>query len=110
MGGVADHEECLTVGVRNPSGCKVIRDWMSLRREGKRVGDCAGRSIVEMMEDELDAIIERLMGEPENEEERGKAAGVSYCIAIARQPYNPDVPAVKNEAMLRWEARMQEDE
>ena len=86
----------------------------------------AGRSIYEIVQDELDVVIGRLMmdGEPDdemfrsepNEEElaewlqewqhwgetRGQAQGLSYALAAMRNPYQMDVPAIKREAMDRW--------
>lgn len=36
---------------------------------------------------------------------RGQAQGLAFAIAIATNPYAGDVPAVKKEAMARWESR-----
>lgn len=36
---------------------------------------------------------------------RGQAQGLAYAIAVATNPYAADVPAVKKEAMQRWEKR-----
>lgn len=36
---------------------------------------------------------------------RGQAQGVAFAIAILTNPYAADVPAVKKEAMARWEER-----
>lgn len=71
---------------------------------------CAGRSLVEMMEDTLDGIFSYLKDtDMENADEldvaekKGQAQGVAMCIAIIRSPYYPDVTAVKAEAVRRWE-------
>lgn len=36
---------------------------------------------------------------------RGKAQGLAFAIAILTNPYAANVPAVKKEAMVRWESR-----
>lgn len=36
---------------------------------------------------------------------RGQAQGLAFAIAVATNPYAADVPAVKKEAMQRWEKR-----
>jgi hypothetical protein len=36
---------------------------------------------------------------------RGQAQGLAFAIAILTNPYAADVPAVKKEAMARWESR-----
>lgn len=36
---------------------------------------------------------------------RGQAQGLAFAIAILTNPYAGDVPAVKKEAMARWESR-----
>ena len=92
----------------------------------------AGRSILEILWEELDSIMDRLMedGEPADVgdlgfvedvdwrqfgedwksygEERGQAQGVAYCIAVMTNPYEVDVPAIKQAAVERWNDR-QED-
>lgn len=39
---------------------------------------------------------------------RGQAQGLAFAIAILTNPYAADVPAVKKEAMARWEKRCDE--
>ena len=72
---------------------------------------CRGRSIVEMMCDELDTIVDRLLngGEAADGRDPGRAEGVAFCIAIIQQPYNPNIDAVREDAMLRYEAKVEEE-
>jgi hypothetical protein len=65
---------------------------------------CKGKSILEMMWEELDAIVERLMGGGAAEEDTGRAQGVAYAIAVIENPYLPDMERIRNEAMDRWES------
>lgn len=90
----------------------------------------AGRSLLEMLWEELDVIMDKLMeeGAPEDVpptptmenraplaawrtewleygETRGQAQGVAYAIAVIERPYEPDVPGIKERAVERWEER-----
>lgn len=91
----------------------------------------AGRSIIEIIWEELDAVMDRLMEEDEPDvdhydegvqyqsirvgdfseavkvwgETRGQAQGLAYAIAVYTNPYLVNVPAVKEMAVERWEER-----
>jgi hypothetical protein len=67
-------------------------------------GGCAGRSIFEMVWDELDAVVERMMNGGEAETDKGMALGLASALAIIKNPYRPDIEAVREEAMARYEA------
>lgn len=91
----------------------------------------AGRSILEILWEELDTIVDRLRmdGEPDldsfpvepNEEEleleleewrhwgemRGQAQGLAYAIAVLTNPYQVDVPKIRQIALNRWKERQQ---
>ena len=87
-----------------------------------------GRSILEQIWEELDATMDRLRsdGVPDPDpamsvgaainagkdwgEERGRAQGVAFAIAVMTNPYAPDVPKIKAEARKRWERRNHEGE
>ena len=94
------------------------------KKEGSLLN--AGRSISEMLWEELDRVMDILMveGEPakwtgseDSEdvgtasewlqwgEQRGQAQGVAYAIALMYSPYAPNVPHIKELAMERWESR-----
>lgn len=67
---------------------------------------CSGKSIYEMLWDELMVIMERLMTGQESEDggDRWRAEGVAYAIAVFTNPYAPNLDAVREQAMERWEA------
>ena len=65
---------------------------------------CNGKSILEMLYEELDAIVERLMAGAASEEDKGRAQGVAYAIAVIENPYMPNIERVREAAMDRWEA------
>ena len=122
----AEATECLS-GKAGLVTCKVLRDWVELGGEkvyrmskaekamnagtSTKRGECSGRSLVEMMEDELDSVVERLMngGEAADGRDPGRAEGIAMCIALIRQPYNPNIDVVREAAMERYEAAMEED-
>jgi hypothetical protein len=82
----------------------------------------AGKSILEIIWEELDSVFDQLMeeGEPVVDpvkqpttaatryrqwgELRGQAQGLAYAIAVIQNPYEVDVPAVKVQARERWQA------
>lgn len=122
----ADAKHC-TSGHAGLVICKVLRDWveyggeaayrmskaekaMSAGTSTKR-GECSGKSLLEMMEDELDSVVERLMngGAAADGRDPGRAEGIAFCIALLKQPYNPDVMKVREAAMERYEAAQEED-
>jgi hypothetical protein len=71
---------------------------------------CHGKSILEMLWEELDTIVERLMGGGEAEHDIGRAQGVAYAIAVIENPYYVDIERVRKEAMDRWEQQNEEGE
>lgn len=66
---------------------------------------CGGKSLHEMLWDELMTIVERLMTGQESEDGRdpGRAEGVAYAIAVFTNPYAPNLEAIREQAMDRWE-------
>lgn len=80
----------------------MARSWM--RDEDKSV-TCAGKSILEMMEIELDEVMERLMLNGGLPNDVGAAQGIATCLAIIKNPYYPNIDSIKAEAVIRWEVR-----
>lgn len=116
----ADHECCLwNIGSINTPKCIV--QWQKEIIMGKRMesrlddsppGACAGRSLIEMLEDQLDGYFNTLKGldmetaDPlEVADLKGAARGVAESIAILLNPYYPNVDVVRAEAVERWEWR-----
>lgn len=65
---------------------------------------CSGKSILELLWEELDRIVERIMADAGDEDDKGRALGTAYSIAVIQNPYRPNIEAVRREAMERWEA------
>jgi hypothetical protein len=61
------------------------------------------KSLLERMWEELDSIVERLVAEAESEDgqDRGRAEGVAYCIALITMPYAPSLDRIRQLAMER---------
>lgn len=63
-----------------------------------------GKSLLEVMWDELMVDIGSLIQEPDQVWMKGHAAGVAWCIAVLmHSPGAPNVEEIKAEAMERWE-------
>lgn len=98
----------------------------------KQGSGTAGRSIIEIIWEDLDRVMDLIKadGKPwrptdkkrdfplgwKDAEElieswqdwgelRGQAQGLAYALAVLINPYKVDVPAVKKEALARWQNR-----
>lgn len=64
---------------------------------------CAGKSIQELVMEELLTVIDRLMSEdPDLPRDAGRAEGLAYALAVFQNPYRPNVEAIKEQAMDLW--------
>lgn len=72
----------------------------------------AGYSIFEEIMMETDAVIDRLMaGNPaEDGQDKGRAEALVKCLAMIRNPYEPDYPEEKRRQMERWKNRDRTEE
>lgn len=91
-----------------------------------RNGRTIVQALLEELQNELDTVVELIMEEGEPElpsgqrtevtawreqaeewqkygEWRGQCQGLAYALAVLKNPYRPDVDAVRAEAMKRWE-------
>lgn len=68
-------------------------------------GQFAGRSIYEMLWDEMDSVYARLMaGEGARAKgDKGRAGGLAYALAVMTNPYKVDIEAIREQAHERWE-------
>lgn len=86
----------------------------------------AGKSILEIIWEDLDAVYDQLVSEGAPDlvglsaseadaalvsygELRGQAQGLAYAIAVIQNPYDVDVPAVKKQARQRYEDASNEE-
>lgn len=74
---------------------------------------CAGKSLYELVWEELDQVVERIMagdgGEAADGRDPGRAEGLAIALAIFKNPYLPNWQAIRDEAMERWEQVHGED-
>lgn len=90
----------------------TIANAASARQAARVVTVPAGKSILELMWDELDALMEILMDMKHWELEesadwyKGRANGLATCIALVHNPYVPDVMAVRELAKQRYRQAM----
>lgn len=87
-----------------PSNAQHAADCLRAAVANLPDASCGGKSIREMLEDELDTIVERIMTDCEAEDGRdpGRAEGVAYALAVFLNPYLPNIDAVREAAMDRW--------
>lgn len=67
----------------------------------------AGKSILDLLWQELDSIMDDLLDQdtPTDEWDKGRATGVAYAISLIQNPYLSNVDEVRQEAKRRWQAR-----
>lgn len=109
---VADAHECLALApIAHRTQCKVLSqrgDIMS-KKDFLRANEdasCAGKSLLELMWEELDETMDRLMVPgAAAETDKGQALGIAWCIALVTNPYHVNMEAIREEALERWEER-----
>lgn len=71
----------------------------------------AAPTLLGQMWNALDAVVDRMMADEQDPDGRdpGRAEGIGLCIAIVVTPYGPDLDAVREEAMVRWQKRQEEE-
>jgi hypothetical protein len=86
--------------------CAIAADVLRAAVVNAGGSQCEGKSIYEQLWEELMAIMERLMTGQEAEDGRdpGRAEGVAHALAVFTNPYIPNIEAIREEAMDRWEA------
>lgn len=83
------------------------------RHDGELIIEClhevlhptSGRSILQHLWSELDAMVDEIQEGEGGEVAKGEAKGMALAIAYMTNPYNPSVDHVRSLAMERWEAR-----
>lgn len=70
---------------------------------------CGGKTLYEMIWDEMLVVTDRLMGVQEageipDPDDVGAARSLAWVLAVMQNPYLPNVDAVREETMARWEA------
>ena len=78
---------------------------------GQTLHDWAGMSIIERIWAELDEVMDGLMdGSDAGEAAKGSALGLATALATMYNPLNPNVDAIREQAVDRWTERHADDE
>lgn len=113
IAGSKDSPVCAILGSRDHL---VVKLWKVGRekymdREEQYLAYCNDRSVKEIMEDELDSILERLMtpgSEAADGQDKGRAESLCWAIALIDNPYAPNMVAVKGKMMVRYERKLRQ--
>lgn len=70
----------------------------------------AGKSITEMIWQEMDTVYARLMSGETEKGDKGTARGLATALSILTNPYTRDVDAIREQAYARWEAAQPDEE
>jgi len=102
----------ITLGIERDGRVQVIP---LTRHDGELIIEClhvvlhpgSSKSPVERLWAELDETMDYLMVDNPEEEDKATARALALAIAMLTLPYaeEPDVAAIKTEAVVRWEAR-----
>lgn len=89
--------------------CEILRGQNEVC---KPQPDCGGKSLIQMIWDELDQVMDRLLAEElhlddegRTNVDRGRAHGLAISLSILLNPYNPSIDTIRAEAMERWNSR-----
>jgi hypothetical protein len=67
--------------------------------------NCGGKTLYDMIWDEMMVVTDRLIGagEAADPDDVGAARSLAWVIAVMQNPYLPNVDAVREQVMERWE-------
>lgn len=108
--GMNDNHVVETAGM-TPTHATVLSDLLRAAVVDAGGQACGGKTILEMLWEELDSVMERLMTGAVAEDGRdpGRAEGIAYAIALMQNPYQPNIDHVRMQAMARWEEAQSAD-
>jgi len=64
-----------------------------------------GPSLHMLLWQKMDQVTDKIMRGDKSEKTVGKGIGISQCLAIFTNPYNPDPKAIRADAKKRWSER-----
>lgn len=88
----------------NPEHANVMSDLLRAAVVNAGGTSCGGKSLYELVWEEMMAITDRLMTGQEAEDDVGAARAIAWVLAVMQNPYLPNVDAVREQVMERWEA------
>jgi hypothetical protein len=93
-----------------PEVANMLSDTLRAAYANSGTSACGGKTMLEVIWDELMVVYERLVTGQGAEDDVGIAQGLAYAIAIINNPYRPDIDHVRLQAANRWEAQENETE
>ena len=91
------------LGPLSPEHANVMSDLLRAAYVNAGGSACGGKSLYEMVWEEMMAITDRLMTGQESEDDVGAARAIAWVIAVMQNPYLPSVDSVREQVMARWE-------
>lgn len=90
----------------SPEHANVMSDLLRAAVVNAGGTSCGGKTLYEMVWDELMVVMDRLMTGAQAEDGRdpGRAEGIAFCLAVMQNPYLPNIDAVREQAMDKWES------
>ncbi len=88
-----------------PEQANTLSDLLRAAYANSGTQACGGKTLLEVMWEELMAIYERLVTGQEAEDGRdpGRAEGLAYAISVMNNPYLPNIEHVRTQAAERWD-------
>jgi hypothetical protein len=87
----------------DPEHANVLSDLLRAAVVNAGGTSCGGKTLYDMVWDEMMLTLERLMTGQQSEDDVGAARALAYVLAIMQNPYLPNVDAVREQAMEKWE-------
>ncbi len=101
--GVNGQTKATELPAMNPEHANVLSDLLRAAVVNAGGTSCGGKSLYELVWEEMMAILERLMTGQEAEDDVGAARAIAWVLAVMQNPYLPNVDAVRQQAMEKWE-------
>ncbi len=95
--------KCTTVGPMVASEAIMASDVLRAAAVSAGGSACGGRTILELLWEEMMAVYERLVTGQAAEHDVGIAQGIAYAIAVMQNPYQPNIDNVREQAAQKWE-------
>jgi len=93
----------IELGALNPEEANQMSDLLRAAYANSGGSACGGKSLYEMIWDEMMAVTDRLMTDTAAEDDVGAARAIAYILAMIQNPYRPNVEDVRTQVMDRWE-------
>lgn len=98
------HHAVETPGM-SPEHANVMSDLLRAAVVNAGGSSCGGKTLYDMIWDEMMVVTDRLIGagDQADPDDVGAARSLAWVIAVMQNPYLPNVDAVREQVMERWE-------